>query len=495
MLSYFLSITIVIASLNLYLSAFIRPKIHRRDDFLWSGLGLFYGLTLWVCAGRITGAILLSQLAIVTVAIAFMWENVSLRKAWIAEEKNTLEGFSILSFVLNTLAKFSKPKKKKEVISQQVKEEKTAPSKQENFPEIAPEIKEALEKVEEEEISQFSEITTPETEIKQENSETVQEIVTDDGQEELEENLSPEKQEDFVVVNEEEKQEDSPPMDEEKDSLVVNEIESPQKKSFFGKIFGGIFGGKKKKEKQETSISKEDEEIGDNFIDNPEEDSNEEFFEEEESKSNSSEEISTVIEEETLDLPIDEKTLAEFSPDEQIISNHDDITDIEASADDETVLEEDDNTDDALETSGENVEEESSMDDDTVLDEVSADEEETVLLEASPDDETLLEDDSFYGENEEKENDTSISEEEKDSIIPDDITEEKENISLEEEVELEIPVEDTINSFDDITDKLNIESVKESDNWDFLDDEGEKKEDELNDETVGNILDDLDKKD
>ena len=93
MLSYFLAIIIVIASLNLYLSAFIRPKIHRRDDFLWSGLGLFYGLTLWVCAGRVSGAILLSQLAIVTVAIAFMWENISLRKAWIAEEKKYFRRF------------------------------------------------------------------------------------------------------------------------------------------------------------------------------------------------------------------------------------------------------------------------------------------------------------------------------------------------------------------------------------------------------------------
>jgi len=50
MLAYILSVTAGLASLFLYFAAFFLPRLHRKDDFFWSGLGLFYSLSLWVYA-------------------------------------------------------------------------------------------------------------------------------------------------------------------------------------------------------------------------------------------------------------------------------------------------------------------------------------------------------------------------------------------------------------------------------------------------------------
>ena len=113
MLASFLAILMVGISLILFLNAFIRPKTHRRDDFLWSALGLFYGLTLWLCAGRFTGAVLLGQTAGVFITVAFLWENRQLRKAIIevSESDDVLEGFSVLNFVADSVDKLSAGKK------------------------------------------------------------------------------------------------------------------------------------------------------------------------------------------------------------------------------------------------------------------------------------------------------------------------------------------------------------------------------------------------
>jgi len=62
-LAYLLAIAAALGSFALYISAFFFPEVHRKSDFYWSGLGLFYALVLWVCAGRITGAVLLGQMA------------------------------------------------------------------------------------------------------------------------------------------------------------------------------------------------------------------------------------------------------------------------------------------------------------------------------------------------------------------------------------------------------------------------------------------------
>jgi hypothetical protein len=122
MLAYFLAIVVAFVSVTLYLTAFFRSQIHRQDDFLWSGLGLFYALTLWICASRITGAVLLGQLAIVTITIAFIWENRQLRQTITAstESNQALEGFSLLSLILSLLAKLPELIQKKESKSQPV---------------------------------------------------------------------------------------------------------------------------------------------------------------------------------------------------------------------------------------------------------------------------------------------------------------------------------------------------------------------------------------
>ena len=55
--------------------------IHRQDDFLWSGIGLFYALVLWFCASRITGSLLLGQIAVVSLVVVLILQNLQLRKA------------------------------------------------------------------------------------------------------------------------------------------------------------------------------------------------------------------------------------------------------------------------------------------------------------------------------------------------------------------------------------------------------------------------------
>ena len=76
MLAYILALTVGLGSLGIYLAAFFFPEIHRKNDFIWSGVGLFYALVLWVCAGRITGSLVLGQVAGVALlgwSITQMW--------------------------------------------------------------------------------------------------------------------------------------------------------------------------------------------------------------------------------------------------------------------------------------------------------------------------------------------------------------------------------------------------------------------------------------
>ena len=81
MLAHVLAIAVALSSIVLFLTAFSMSDIHKRDDFLWSGVGLFYALVLWFCASRITGSLLLGQVAAVALVISFNWQNLKLRKA------------------------------------------------------------------------------------------------------------------------------------------------------------------------------------------------------------------------------------------------------------------------------------------------------------------------------------------------------------------------------------------------------------------------------
>lgn len=79
MLTYLLGLAVGLGSLGLYLSAFFYPEIHRKGDLVWSGVGLFYALVLWVCADRITGGVLLGQMASVSLIGWFGYQALTAR--------------------------------------------------------------------------------------------------------------------------------------------------------------------------------------------------------------------------------------------------------------------------------------------------------------------------------------------------------------------------------------------------------------------------------
>jgi hypothetical protein len=89
MLAYVLALVIGLGSIAMYMAAFFFPEVHRKEDFAWSGLGLFYALVLWVCAGRITGGVLLGQMASVALLGWFGWQTLTLRRAIAAPEQQT----------------------------------------------------------------------------------------------------------------------------------------------------------------------------------------------------------------------------------------------------------------------------------------------------------------------------------------------------------------------------------------------------------------------
>lgn len=80
MLAYILALAVGIGSLAIYMAAFFFPEVHRKGDFVWSGVGLFYALVLWVCSGRITGGVLLGQVAGVALLGWSVTQTLSLRR-------------------------------------------------------------------------------------------------------------------------------------------------------------------------------------------------------------------------------------------------------------------------------------------------------------------------------------------------------------------------------------------------------------------------------
>ena len=104
MLAYALAIAVAISSLALFTTAFFMSDIHRQDDFLWSGVGLFYASILWFCARNITGAVLLGQAAATTLLVSYSWQTLKLRKAVANPEKAAeINNFSVLRSVNNFL--------------------------------------------------------------------------------------------------------------------------------------------------------------------------------------------------------------------------------------------------------------------------------------------------------------------------------------------------------------------------------------------------------
>ncbi|HSM80232.1 MAG TPA: Ycf66 family protein [Nodosilinea sp.] len=78
--AHILAIVVWLGSLSLYGAAFFFPEVHRRHDFLVSGLGAFYGLVLWFSAVQTSSTELLGQVASVGLLGWFGWQTLSLRR-------------------------------------------------------------------------------------------------------------------------------------------------------------------------------------------------------------------------------------------------------------------------------------------------------------------------------------------------------------------------------------------------------------------------------
>jgi Ycf66 protein N-terminus len=80
MLSYILATIVGLGSVAFYIAAFFFPEVYRKGDFIWSGVGFFYALVLWFCAGQIGGAVLLGQTASVVLLVWLGWQTLKLRR-------------------------------------------------------------------------------------------------------------------------------------------------------------------------------------------------------------------------------------------------------------------------------------------------------------------------------------------------------------------------------------------------------------------------------
>ncbi len=92
MLTLILALVVGLGSLALYLAAFFYPELHRKGDLIWSGVGLFYALVLWVCAERITGGVLLGQMASVSLIGWLGWQTLTARLGQTSAELRSTAG-------------------------------------------------------------------------------------------------------------------------------------------------------------------------------------------------------------------------------------------------------------------------------------------------------------------------------------------------------------------------------------------------------------------
>ncbi|MCY7335184.1 MAG: hypothetical protein LH613_03050 [Chamaesiphon sp.] len=80
MLAHILAVLVGTGSVGLYISAFFFPEIHRKQDFIWSGVGFLYALTLWIYARQVMGGILIGQISSVALIGWFGWQTLKLRQ-------------------------------------------------------------------------------------------------------------------------------------------------------------------------------------------------------------------------------------------------------------------------------------------------------------------------------------------------------------------------------------------------------------------------------
>jgi hypothetical protein len=89
MLAYILAVLVGTGSIGLYVAAFFFPEIHRKNDFIWSGVGFFYALALWIYARQVTGGVLVGQTASVALLGWFVWQTLTLRRQLVPANQQT----------------------------------------------------------------------------------------------------------------------------------------------------------------------------------------------------------------------------------------------------------------------------------------------------------------------------------------------------------------------------------------------------------------------
>jgi Ycf66 protein N-terminus len=89
MLAYFLALLVGSGSVGLYFVTLFCPELYRKSDPIWSGMGLFYSLALWVESAQIGGGLLLAQALSVLLLGGFVGQTLVLRRQLIPEADRT----------------------------------------------------------------------------------------------------------------------------------------------------------------------------------------------------------------------------------------------------------------------------------------------------------------------------------------------------------------------------------------------------------------------
>jgi Ycf66 protein N-terminus len=99
MLTYLLADVVAIASIALFVAgAFLLPSIKRESDVIWSGVGLFYALVLFACAGQVRGGLLLGQIAGVALMGWLGWQAFGSRWALVpVDERRKVQSLTNLT--------------------------------------------------------------------------------------------------------------------------------------------------------------------------------------------------------------------------------------------------------------------------------------------------------------------------------------------------------------------------------------------------------------
>ncbi|NES96456.1 MAG: hypothetical protein F6K32_14725 [Desertifilum sp. SIO1I2] len=106
MLAYILAFAVGLGSLVLYTAALFFPEVYRKGDFIWSGVGLFYALVLWVCAGQIRGGLLLGQTASVVLIGWLGWQTLMMRRSLTPSAQQTPVSEDLPATVIDSLKQF-----------------------------------------------------------------------------------------------------------------------------------------------------------------------------------------------------------------------------------------------------------------------------------------------------------------------------------------------------------------------------------------------------